>query len=266
MSDIPTNLIVADIGNSFLKVGRFQSLDAEAVPEPDDVLDCAKEAIPTSLRDWLPSENCDWLVSSVNREMESCLSQWIANERNDRYALLTSHDVDMPIQVEFPDRVGMDRLAAAVVANSLRRSDQAAIVIDAGSAITVDVVSSQGEFLGGAILPGLMMSAAVLASKTDLLPLVPASYRDDPPDVLGRSTEAAMRSGLYWGIVGAVKELVQKLADQLVGDTKVVISGGTAEILKDRLSFEVCHVPQLVLSGIALIAHSKSRQGDESES
>lgn len=266
MPDSPSNLIVADIGNSFLKVGRFQSLGAEAVPYPDDVLECTIDTIPMSLRGWLPSERCDWLVSSVNREMESRLSQWIASERVDRYALATCRDVRMPIQVEYPERVGMDRLAAAVAANSLRRSGQAAIVIDAGSAITVDVVSSQGEFLGGAILPGLMMSASVLSSNTDLLPLVPASYRDDPPEVLGRSTEAAMRSGLYWGIVGAVKELVQNLADQINADVSVVISGGTAELLKDRLPFEMCHVPQLVLSGIALIAHSKSRQGDKTES
>ena len=107
-----------------------------------------------------------------------------------------------------------------------------------------------------------MMSAAVLASNTDLLPLVAASYRDDPPAVLGRSTESAMRSGLYWGTVGAVKELVQNLSGQIGSDVRVVISGGTAELLKDRLSFETCYVPHIVLSGIALIAQSRSRQGD----
>lgn len=262
MPDPPTNLIVADIGNSFVKVGRLRSLETDAMPKADDVVECGRDEIPARLQDWLPTENCHWLVSSVNRQLENRLSTWISSERHDRYTLLTAGDVPIPIEVEFPDQVGMDRLAAAVAANYLRQPDQPAIVIDAGSAITVDVVSGRGTFLGGSILPGLMMSATALSASTDLLPLVPASYRDDPPQVIGRSTEAAMRSGLYWGTIGALKELVRKLAAQIGGDPKVVISGGTAELLKDRLPFETCHVPQIVLSGIALIAQAKNLQSD----
>jgi len=260
MPDFSNTLIVADIGNSFLKVGRFRGFEETAIPKPDDVVECANDNLAGLLRDWLPEENCDWLVSSVNREMESSLSRWLQGERTDGYTLLSSRDVPMPIEVDFPEKVGMDRLAAAVAANQLRKNGQAAIVIDAGSAITVDVVGSRGAFLGGAILPGLTMSASVLSTNTDLLPLVPASYRDDPPDVIGRSTEAAMRSGLYWGTVGAVKELVRNLAKQIEGEPKVVISGGAADLLKDRLDVEVCHVPHMVLAGIVLIARSKSSQ------
>lgn len=256
MSQVPSNMIVVDIGNSFLKVGRTSNNTQQFLPELDEVIECTKEQIPAKLEDWLPPTSCQWLVSSVNREMEATLSRWVEQQRNDRYAVLDSSNVSIPIEVEHPEKVGMDRLAAAVAAVHLREAGQPVIVIDAGSAITVDLVSSEGAFLGGAILPGMKMSAEVLASKTDLLPLVPASYRDTPPAVLGKSTEAAMRSGLYWGIVGAVKELVQSLAQQVDGDAKVFISGGTAELLKDRLPFEVCHIPQLVLSGIALMARS----------
>jgi type III pantothenate kinase len=262
MAEHSTNLIVADIGNSFVKIGRFRDLRAQGIPKPEEVVECKRDDIRSVLGDWLPRDPCNWLVSSVNRDVESHLAQWVKAERDDQYALLTYRDVPIHIEVEFPEQVGMDRLAAAVAADSLRQPDQPAIVIDAGSAITVDVVSRHGAFLGGAILPGLMMSAAVLASNTDLLPLVPATYRDAPPAVLGRSTESAMRSGLYWGTIGAIKELVQNLSNQIGSEARVVISGGAAELLKDRLPFETCYVPHIVLSGIALIAQSRSRQRD----
>lgn len=257
MPELPHSIIVADVGNSFLKVGRFPNVGATSIPTLGDPLECAKDEIADLLRDWLPNERCHWFVSSVNREMEGCLSQWLRRQRDDRYTLLTSRDVPIPIRVDSPQQVGMDRLAAAVTANRLRKNGQAAIVIDAGSAITVDVVSCQGEFLGGAILPGLTMSASALSTNTDLLPFVPASYRDDPPELIGRSTQAAMRSGLYWGTVGAVKELVGNFASHIEGDAIVVISGGAAELLKDRLELVVCYVPHIVLVGLVLIAHSK---------
>lgn len=269
MNRIQADLIAVDVGNSFIKFGRFRHADSvptpNHVPLPDMVIQCKLDDVPGRLRDWLPNEPCAWMVSSVNREIESKLSQWLASQRGDPYVLLQSRDVPIPIEVEFPERVGMDRLAAAVAANRLRGPNQPAIVVDAGSAITVDAVSRSGSFLGGAILPGLMMSAEALAADTDLLPLVPASYHDNPPAVLGRSTEAAMRSGLYWGTVGAVKEVVLRLVSQISDDALLIVSGGTAELLKDRLPLKSLHVPQLVLSGIAMIALSRNADCDTSD-
>ena len=94
----------------------------------------------------------------------------------------------------------------------MRPPGRPAVVIDVGTAITVDLVSAEGAFLGGAILPGIAMSARALHEFTDLLPLVDMSELAAPPPALGDSTEAAMRSGLFWGAVGAVRQLIEQLA------------------------------------------------------
>ena len=262
MAEQPVTMVGVDIGNTFLKFGKYSGPASPDATEPEAVMHCALDQLPDHLPAWLPAHPCAWYVSSVNREAEHGLRRWVGQHRSDRYVQLTATDVPLPIRVDFPDRVGMDRLAAAVAANALRSAGQPVIVIDAGSAITVDVVSEQGEFLGGAILPGLMMSAEALAADTDLLPLVPASYHDEPPEVLGKSTEAAMRSGLYWGTVGAVRELVTHLAQQLTAAPMLIVSGGTAALLENRLSGSCRHVPQLVLQGIALLAHSRTTRRD----
>src|SRR6185295_3956598 len=110
--------------------------------------------------------------------------------------------------VEEPARVGIDRLLAALAANHLRRPERAAIVADLGTAITVDLLSENGTFEGGAILPGIGMSSRALAEQTDALPRVAIEPSQGTPTSLGKSTEAAIRSGLYWGTIGAMSELI----------------------------------------------------------
>ncbi len=95
--------------------------------------------------------------------------------------------------------VGIDRLVDAVAVNRLRDAGRPAVVVDVGSAITVDLVSRDGAFLGGAILPGIAMSARAIHEFTDLLPLVEMSELIAPPPVLGTATAPAMESGLFWG-------------------------------------------------------------------
>ncbi len=120
---------------------------------------------------------------------------------------------DMPLvaRVDEPDKVGIDRLANALAADRLRSAGSAAIVVDLGSAITVDVVSADGAFLGGAIMPGIAMSARALHEFTDLLPLEPMSELAQPPAPLGKTTSACLQAGLYWGAIGGVRELIARL-------------------------------------------------------
>ena len=110
--------------------------------------------------------------------------------------------------------VGIDRLLAAVAANRLRNPKRPAVIVDLGTAITVDLVDAEGVFRGGAILPGIAISARAMHDYTDLLPHIPMAELEEPPPALGRATVPAMRSGLYWGAVGAVRELIERLAEQ----------------------------------------------------
>ncbi len=152
--------------------------------------------------------------------------------------------------------VGVDRLLDALAANALRGPGRPAVVVDVGTAITVDLLSAEGAFLGGAILPGIAMSARALHEFTDLLPLVDVSELAAPPPPLGEETVAAMRAGLFWGAVGAVRQLI----DQLAGDTRpqVILTGGAGPAVAELLGPSAQLVPHLTLAGIALAARALS--------
>ena len=88
--------------------------------------------------------------------------------------MLAAGDLPLEVRLERPDMVGIDRLVDAVAVNRLRDAGRPAVIVDVGTAITVDLVSADGAFLGGAILPGIQMSARAMHEFTDLLPLVDA--------------------------------------------------------------------------------------------
>ena len=125
------------------------------------------------------------------------------------------------------------------------------MIVDSGTATTVDVVSAEGAFVGGAILPGLAMSARALHHYTALLPLVSvAELGERTPAALGRNTRAAIQSGLLWGQLGAVKELIER---QTGSKAQVFVTGGGGALLATYLAnarFE----PHLALQGLVMLA------------
>ncbi len=159
------------------------------------------------------------------------------------------------IDVEFPERVGIDRLLAAIAANVVRPMGEPAIVVDTGTAITVNAISTDGAFLGGAILPGVELAARALHQYTALLPeLQLDELLDAVPDVVGRHTEAAIASGLYWGQRGAVRELVDRMGRTLANDPRppfVIVTGGAARLWTHELPIRWTHAPHLTLQGMA---------------
>ena len=196
-----------------------------------------------------------WFVSSVNRPAERALAEWVGRNRPaDSYRLLDYRDVPLRIEVDFPERVGFDRLATAVAAFRLRKGAGPVIVVDVGTALKVHAVSADGAFLGGTIAPGLKLSARALAHETDLLPLVPVTTNTQRPPVLGKNTEAAIHSGLYWGIVGAVRETISRMRQELSADPEIFITGGDARGVAGELGVPATYLADLCLTGIAAIA------------
>lgn len=163
-----------------------------------------------------------------------------------------------PLEHRVPQlsRVGSDRLAAAVAVNRLRSAGHAAIFVDAGTALTVNVLSPEGEFLGGAILPGLGTSLRALARHTDQLPLVDLNLAnsDQAPLAIGDHTEAAIRSGVYWGLVGAARELIARMSEQICVEPQILVTGGFGIWLTRELGTMARYEPHLVLSGLAITA------------
>lgn len=146
-----------------------------------------------------------------------------------------------------PHEVGPDRIAGAIAA-AQRRPANNIIVVDCGTATTFDVVTAEGDYLGGAILPGIGISVEALAGKTARLPSVEIMR---PAAALGRSTVESIQAGIYHGHVGAIRHLVSELSREAFGGTRpyVVGTGGFARmLLAENLFDEV--VPELVLLGL----------------
>ena len=207
-----------------------------------------------------------WWIASVNRPAATRLIDWLGQHRpDDRITLLAAGDLPLEVRLERPDMVGIDRLVDAVAVNRLRDAGRPAVIVDVGTAITVDLLSADGAFLGGAILPGIQMSARALHEFTDLLPLVDVSELTAPPPALGTATVPAMESGLFWGTVGAIRQLIEQLGHERcrrggserlrhTASPQVFLTGGAAAGVAELLGPNARYVPNLTLAGIALAA------------
>ncbi len=177
----------------------------------------------------------------------------------DRTALVIGEQVALPIDVALaePLKVGVDRLCNAAAA--YERLKHSCVVIDFGTAVTVDLVDDDGVFQGGAILPGLKLQLAALRDHTAQLPDVPVEIPEDP---IGRSTREAMQNGVCRGLCGAVRGLVEAYATKINHWPQTVATGGDAVLLAPHCDFLDNVVPDLCLRGVGL-AYSRRIAGAE---
>jgi type III pantothenate kinase len=276
LDDLP--LIAVDVGNNRTKFGLFQPellsrLAPRALPEPQRTFHVAgPDADWKSICAWLDEkdeakdgqeclsscgvEHVRWSIGSVNRPGATRLIGWLRTHRpQDPVTLLAAGDLPLEVSLERPDMVGIDRLLDALAANRLRRPGRPAVVVDVGTAITVDLLSPDGAFLGGSILPGITMGARALHEFTDMLPLLDVADLSGPPPALGTATIEAMQSGLFWGAIGAIRQLIAELAKGLSPNAtqpEVFLTGGAGPAVAGLLGRRARHVPHLTLSGIAL--------------
>jgi type III pantothenate kinase len=266
----PNTLVAVDIGNSRIKLGWFERGSSLDLPKPTAPLELpltsrAGDFDVEPLVEWCRQQSVSdavWLASSVHRgateRLEAALAA-IGRTLGVELPLrqIKFEDVPLVVEVDAPERVGMDRLMGAVAADRLRPVGRAAIVVDLGTATKAALVTDVGAFVGGAIWPGLSMSAAALHEQTDALPLIAVDHWQSPPQVLGKSTVPAMESGIFWGAVGAVRELVEKLSFGHKPLPVVFVTGGNsrlvAEVLVEEASLQLKHLPHLVLSGVAIV-------------
>jgi type III pantothenate kinase len=250
-------LMAVDIGNSYAKLGLFEaarSVSEGELPLPIQTAGFVTDQGPSDvLLEMLPRETLRWLVCSVNRAGQQRLTEWARKHRPaDDLQFLTHRDLPIEVHVDEPQKVGLDRLAAAVAANVLRPANMPAIVVGAGTAVTVNLISASGAFLGGTILPGFRISAEALFGGADLLPLAKLQPNDEPPAVVGTNTEDAIRSGLFWGAVGSVREIITRMKANLSAEPALFITGGDLRRLSPLVSEHAQYLPHLVLSGIAI--------------
>ena len=222
----------------------------------------ASEPIPWEILQSWKAAASDWrrpvIAGSDPNGVERLTAEWPEAIGSSPRHISNTADLPLTIEVDEPRRVGIDRLLNAIAVNQLRAADRPAVVVDSGTATTVDLISADGAFAGGAILPGLALSAKGLHEYTALLPLVSvAELGQATPEALGRNTRAAIRSGLFWGQLGAVKELIERQGGT---EADVVVTGGGGALLAEHLpraSFE----PHLSLQGLVLAAERLEAEG-----
>ena len=181
--------------------------------------------------------------------------------------LLARHDrLPLEVRTESPERVGVDRLLNAVAANSwLRRGPKGrqprpAVIVDAGTAVTVDFVSPDGAFEGGAIFPGRRLMAAALHDYTALLPLVVGAESCPPP--FGKNTIAAIEAGIHHAVAGGINQLIRGQRGALCPEVKhsarfvVFLTGGDAPLLQHSLDNRAVLWPEMTLEGLRLSAEA----------
>ena len=251
--------IAIDVGNTRIKLGLFAwpSLrrrgELPACVERTSLL--FDEPLPWDLLAQWQSATSNWLpaviAGSNPNGVERLKSAWPNSLGPAPRTIANTDEFPLSIRVDEPRRVGIDRLLNAVAVNELRSEKRPAVIVDSGTATTVDVVSADGAFAGGAILPGLALSAKALHEYTALLPLVSVPELGQAiPEPLGRNTRAAIRSGLFWGQVGAVRELIER---EIGVDADVFVTGGGGALLASFLP-QARFEPHLPLQGLILLA------------
>jgi type III pantothenate kinase len=254
-------ILLADVGNSRIKLARLDDFASGAgLPTVARRQDLDSRGFhPDNLERWLLAVApgpAVILVASVYEAAATRLEATVAEisatkHRPVRQRRIGHQDLPLAVALDEPHKVGIDRLAAAAAARRVEPAGRPAVIVDCGTAVTVDMIAADGRFLGGAILPGPALMARALAEGTSKLPAVAALVGGELPAMPGRSTEAAIAAGIGHGVRGAVARLVAEARAASGGDAATILTGGWADAVRDVLPDAVV-IPDLVLTGIAL--------------
>lgn len=250
---LPASILAFDVGNTRIKAAWFldgKLQDAIAVAHDDDSLrllcrEMDRHPPPAAA-----------VISTVNQAASDRLLPLLGQRSIPVRQLLKSDgslfDAGLlTCGVQTPKTTGVDRLLSSLAATK-RSPGRAVFVIDCGSAVTVNLTTADRVFQGGAILPGRRLMTSALQKGTAALPSAPL---DGVPSALGRSTIAAIQSGVYFSVVGGIDRLIEEMTRQALpseGATEpaIFLTGGDAELFGPGLKTTVTTVPYLVLEGL----------------
>ncbi|HEY7156139.1 MAG TPA: type III pantothenate kinase [Gemmataceae bacterium] len=242
--------VVVDVGNTAIKWGRCAAGGvAEVCRLPPDAPDAWREQAER----WRLPSPAVWIVTGVHPQRRASFAEYMRLRGDSVHVLTTAASLPLQVRLEKPDHVGIDRLLDAVATNSRRHAGVPAVIVDAGSAVTVDSLDETGAFVGGAILPGLRLMAAALHDYTALLPRIDVP-RQRPPS-LGKSTPVAMEVGIFWAVAGGIRALIEQYGTVAAAPPQVFLTGGDGPLLHSVLP-EAQLWPTMTLEGIRLSAEA----------
>src|SRR6185503_2557721 len=254
-------LVLIDVGNTNTVLGVYRGDDlVESFRLSTDPERTADEygalLLPLFARAGLaPEEASGVVVSSVVPPLNAVFDH-LARRFFGKAPLFVEPGVKtgMPIRYDNPTEVGADRIVNALAARELFGSP--VVVVDFGTATTFDVVNAAGEYMGGIITPGITISAEALFAHASRL------YRVDvrkPTELVGRNTAAAMQAGIYYGYIGLVDGILERLLAEIPDVKGIVATGGQAPLIASGSKYIREVDPDLTLTGLKLI-YERNRQ------
>jgi len=249
-------LLAIDVGNTQTHMGVFSSGEliaqwrtrTERARTADELALTFRQLL--SMNDLsFPTQMEGVVISSVVPTLTAALREMV-----ERYFGFTPVVIEpgtktgMPILIDNPGELGADRICNSVAAYAVAGGPL--IVIDFGTATTFDVIGQRGEYLGGAIAPGVQISADALAQAAARLPrveLVP------PRSVIGKSTIESVRSGVLLGAAAMVDGMIDRIRREMEGEPQVVATGGLAPLVLDHCTTKAAFEPTLTLTGLRIL-------------
>lgn len=264
------SLLAVDIGNTSTTVGFFVD-DRSSTHEAGTLRHRFDIPTRTLTHRALTRETLDGPLTTLGKPETIAIASvvpWASDEMivvlheiypEAKILVVASANIPLTIQYPHPEELGTDRLLGALAAYRLfgQPEQRPCIVIDLGTATTYDCITRDGVFLGGAIAPGLELSAEALTHRASQLPLIELSF---PESVIGQSTVESMQSGILYGGMAAIEGMIDRLRKAAFPDERpiVVATGGLSRLVEGHTD-AVTHVdPALVLEGICLSARIAS--------
>ena len=248
-------LLALDVGNTNVTIGAFDGQDLTGRWRLRTIREQTADEWGILLRNLFTLSSLDLgavdgvVISSVVPAVDQPLTA-MAERYFHREPMFVTYATDLGIQICYdnPREVGADRLVNAVA--GFRKYGGPCVVVDLGTTINFDIVSARGEFLGGVICPGIGMSITGLFAKTARLPMV--DFRE-PEKLIGSNTVGSIQSGLYYGFLGLIDGIVERIAAELGPETKAVATGGQGQLIAagSRL-VRICD-EDLTLEGLRMI-------------
>ncbi len=248
-------LLALDVGNSNVTIGLFHGTTLQHRWRLRTVHDQTEDEWAILLRNLFQFHAVDLksvsgiVVASVVPPLNPALGG-MAQRYFGQTPIFVNEETNTGLTVRYdnPREVGADRLVNGAAA--FAKYGGPCVVVDLGTAITFDVVSSQAEYLGGIICPGIGISVDALFTRTAKLPKV--DFRD-PRKLIGTNTVGSIQAGLYYGALGMIDGILDRLKTQLGGETKAVATGGQARLIMEGSRYLTALDEDLTLEGLQLI-------------
>lgn len=252
-------LLVIDVGNTNAVIGVYDGkhlLENWRIRTERDTTEDEFNILATSLfsgSNIRSSEIDKTIISCVVPPMVTILDSFCRKYLGHRPHWVDARSAPkLPIRYKNPSEVGADRIVNAVAA--FHKYKTSLIVIDFGTATTFDSISEKGEYLGGAISPGIMISSEALFIKASRLPRVEIF---EPPDrVIGKDTASSIKAGIIFGYAGLVDGMVKRMKIEMATDPRIIATGGLAELICQVSETIEIVEPALTLEGLRIISNS----------